>query len=56
MALGSGMENGLVVGAGMGLSAVVGLGVDGMQPMMLYMENLRCLKVGDSGKWRVGSV
>ena len=44
MALGWGMEKGLVV------EAVMSLGVDGMQPMMLYVDSLRCLKVGDAGK------
>jgi len=38
----------------MGLA--VGLGVDGMQPMVLYLDNLKCLEVGGCGKLGVRSV
>jgi len=37
------------------MGLVVDLGVDGMQPMMVYLDDLRCLKVGGYGTWRVGS-
>ena len=42
-----------VFDTGMGSVVDLDLGVDGMQPMVLYLDDLRCLKVGDAGKWEV---
>ena len=46
----------MALGLGMVMGLVVGLGVDGMQPMVLYLDSLKCLKVGGYGRSEGGSV